>query len=122
MEEIWRPIKDYEKLYLISNLGNVFSIKRKRNLKVIDSHHGYKRIQLYKNGKFITCALHRLVANAFVENPHQYNEINHTDENPSNNIANNLEWCDRLYNIHFGDRLQKNVSKSCKMQNQWNNN
>lgn len=49
-------------------------------------------------------SVHRLVALAHVfnQNPTLYTEVNHKDENPLNNNAENLEWCDRSYNMHYG--------------------
>ena len=74
----------------------------------ISSHHGYKRIQLFdKNGKLKTKALHRLVALEWVENPNHFPEINHKNLDPGDNRADNLEWCDRKYNINYGGRTDK---------------
>ena len=44
---------------------------------------------------------------AFVENPHNYNQINHKDENKHNNYIGNLEWCDAKYNNNYGERHRK---------------
>lgn len=111
MKEIWKDVKGYEGLYKISNLGNVYSVKRARNLKLLNSHHGYKRIRLYIGSKaWKTYAVHRLVAEAFISNPHNLPEVNHKDENPSNNVASNLEWCDRIYNTNYGKRTEKTYS------------
>lgn len=58
--------------------------------------------------------VHRLVAQCFIPNPNNYKEINHKDENPSNNCVDNLEWCDRSYNINYGDRNKKVALKRNK--------
>ena len=59
---------------------------------------------------------HRLVAEAFIPNPNGFSEINHKDENKLNNTVDNLEWCDRIYNVNYGtghdrgsDKLKKKV-------------
>lgn len=57
------------------------------------------------NGK--TFAVHRLVAQEFISNPNNLPEVNHKDDNHSNNNVNNLEWCSRLYNVNYGDRTKK---------------
>ena len=100
--EIWKTIKDFDG-YLISNLGNVLSLKQKHGiLKSHPDNCGYLHIRLYKSGKQYSRLVHRLVAEAFVENPNCYKEVNHIDENKNNNRADNLEWCTRTYNILYG--------------------
>ena len=108
MNEIWKDVKGYEGLYQISSDGQVYSIKRKRILKPINSHHGYKRIRLYTDSQnWKTFALHRLVAINFIPNPDNYPEVNHKDENHSNNNVDNLEWCTRDYNINYGTKIER---------------
>lgn len=52
-------------------------------------------------------AVHRLVAQAFIRNPDNLPEVNHKDENCSNNFVDNLEWCTRKYNANYGSRISK---------------
>lgn len=107
-DAIWKDIPNYEGLYKISNLGQIYSVKRKRILKPLNSHHGYKRIRLYTDSQhWTTFAIHRLVAQLFVPNPSNFSEVNHKDENHSNNCSDNLEWCDRKYNVNYGNRTKK---------------
>ena len=116
-QEIWKDIKGYEGLYQVSNLGRVRSFRNNHNrkriliLKYAPNKHGYLQICLYKNKNKKTYFIHRLVAEHFIDNPNGYKEINHKDENPSNNQVKNLEWCDRKYNINYGKRSEK-CSKS----------
>ena len=108
MEEIWKDIHGYEGLYRISNFGQVYSVKRKKLLKLINSHHGYKRVRLYTNiNEWKTFAVHRLVAQKFIPNPNNLPEVNHKDDNHSNNNVDNLEWCTRKYNVNYGNRTSK---------------
>lgn len=71
---------------------------------------GYLKVILYKNGKPKSFQVHRLVASAFIENPLNLSEVNHRDENPSNNRVENLEWCTRKYNMNYGTRLEKQLA------------
>lgn len=105
--EIWKDIKDYEGLYQVSNLGRVKS--KRKILKAINSE--YLKVGLSKNGVQKTLTIHRLVAQAFIDNPNDYNFVNHKDENKHNNNLNNLEWCNNLYNVNYGKRNEK-ISKS----------
>lgn len=108
MQEIWKPIIGYENLYEVSNLGNVRRIWK--NYKTLLKQYpikGYLRVSLCKNGKQKWFMVHRLVGQAFVENPTNAPFINHKDENPLNNIYTNLEWCTAKYNINYGSRTAK---------------
>ncbi len=97
-------------LYEVSNLGNVRSLKyrrqkeigsntRKHLLKPSKHKDGYLMVVLTKNKKQKLKYVHRLVAEAFILNPNNYLEVNHKDGTKDNNDINNLEWCTRLDNI-----------------------
>lgn len=107
--EIWVPIKGYEKEYEISNKGRVRSLRRwifplgrkrkivrERILKARIGSHGYYVVGLRGYDKKL---IHRLVGEAFISNPNNYNVINHKDGNKLNNSVLNLEWCTNLHNI-----------------------
>ena len=113
MEEIWRDIKGYEGLYKISSYGRVYSHYKKDCLKP-GNNRGYLYVNLYKKGKNNTCKIHRLVAEAFILNPNNYEEVNHKDENKQNNRVENLEWCDRKYNANYGT-INKRISENHKL-------
>lgn len=126
MQEIWKDVIGYEEQYQVSNLGNIRSkdrtiidcLGRRRTLKshkirIQTSKIGYKQVLLHKDGKMKTHLVHRLVAEAFIPKTEENkNEINHKDENKSNNTVDNLEWCDHKYNINFGTRTKK-LAKKC---------
>lgn len=70
---------------------------------------GYVKVSLWVNKKVKTIKIHRLVAKYFVPNPYNYKEVNHKDENKTNNHAENLEWCTRKYNVNYGERSKKKL-------------
>lgn len=119
-KEIWKDIVGFEKRYMISNLGRVKSLKYRHHNKIEilkqEDNFGYKRVCLFtKDGKRKHFRVHRLVATAFIPNPKKHKEINHKDENTGNNCVDNLEWCDRKYNINYGNRNEKSASKRRKV-------
>jgi hypothetical protein len=103
-EEIWKPIKDYEGLYEVSNFGRV------RNCRSYSPHTtsnktkfgklktqrenncGYLRVCLSNSGVHKDFFVHRLVAEVFIENPEGKPAVNHIDGDKKNNHFNNLEW------------------------------
>ena len=118
MNEIWKPIKDYENYY-VSTLGRVKSTKQwngscERILKQGISNKGYSVVALCKNGKPKSFNVHRLVANAFIPNPNNFDQINHINENKTDNRVENLEWCTSSYNMAYGTRLSKQIKKCSK--------
>ena len=98
MEEIWQDIIGYEGLYQVSNLGKVRN-KYMHILKPRPDKNGYLRVRLFKGKTVHFCSVHRIVANAFITNPNNHIEINHKDENKTNNSVENLEWCSRQHNM-----------------------
>ena len=120
MEEIWKDKKDYEGHYQVSNCGRVKSIKfgkeiiLKQNIK-----GGYYSVVLSKNGILKNYLVHRLVAEAFLDNPDNLPQVNHKDECKTNNIVSNLEWCDRKYNVNYGSRNKRAAEKLSKIVRQY---
>ena len=104
--EIWKDIEGYEGLYQVSNMGNVKSLNynhtgKEKILKGIDTGIGYLQLHLCKDGKRKNYFVHQLVATAFCENQEGYTEVNHINEDKSDNRADNLEWCSRQYNVEY---------------------
>ena len=100
MEENYKNITGYENQYKISPNGIVVSIPRKgtqiNELKILKRHKnncGYKMVALSKNNKIKWHFVHRLVAEAFLDNPDNKPCVNHIDGSKSNNNVDNLEWC-----------------------------
>ncbi len=117
MNEEWRDIEGYEGLYQVSNLGRVKSFNyrgHKGNIGILKPRldgKKYETIALYKDGKPKYVRIHRLVAQAFIPNPNNLPQVNHKDENKTNNDMKNLEWCTNEYNHNYGTR-NKRVSKA----------
>lgn len=106
--ELWLPVKGYEGLYEISNMGRVKALERvyyssasrkarkvapERIMLFRDNGHGYKTVGLCKDGKIKVKYIHRLVAEAFIPNPDNLPEVNHKHGDKSDNRASELEWC-----------------------------
>ena len=116
MQEIWKDIRGYEKLYQVSNLGRVKSYPRQgtkgKIIKQWEDKDGYLRVYLRKDGKTKTKTVHRLVANAFLKNPNNLSQINHKREFEKwNNCVSNLEWCTPKYNVNYGTRNERTSKK-----------
>jgi hypothetical protein len=121
MKEIWKPIKGYENLYEVSNIGRVkrlsttvgcgnqyvrFSraypetILKHRLNKHNNSEYTFYSVRLYNNGKWKDHKVHRLVLKAFVPNPDNKPYCNHKDGNTENNRIDNLEWVTAKENVN----------------------
>ena len=104
MMEEWRAVPGYEGLYEVSNKGNVRNVRRNTLLRLSKDCYGYIQVSLYKNGRRTGLRVHRLVTEAFLPNPDNLPEVNHKDEDKTNNRVENLEWCDHKYNMNYGTR------------------
>lgn len=123
--EIWRPVKGYEGLYEVSNKGRIRSLdriaifkdgrSRKYYGKVLEiktvNNSGYLTVGLHNNGKQKTLLVHRVVAEAFIDNPNRYPEVNHIDQDKLNNRIENLEWCTHIKNVNHGDEIERGAAK-----------
>ena len=100
--------------YLIYDTGKVWSIRNNKFLKPQLTRDGYYSVDLCLNGTDKVVKIHRLVANAFIPNPENLPQVNHIDENKTNNNVNNLEWCTPEYNNNYGShnaRIAKTKGK-----------
>ncbi|MFT8488006.1 NUMOD4 domain-containing protein [Oenococcus sicerae] len=122
--EIWKDIPGYEGLYQVSNLGRVKSfdrlIVRKQGnylskgkiLKGFRQNNNYLIADLYNAKIRRHYLIHRLVAQAFIPNPNHYPQINHKDENKSNNCVENLEWVTAKQNMNYGTAINRRLQKT----------
>ena len=107
MDLTFAPVKGYEGNYEVSRLGEVRSIPTRKLLKPYLQGR-YYRVKLYKDGFGKMYMLHRVVADAFCENPFQKPFVNHIDGNRLNNSADNLEWCTASENEAHAHRIGLN--------------
>lgn len=110
---IWKPIDGYEGLYEVSSDGRVRSLYRyKKELKPNIGRGGYYYIQLWNKGKGKCVSIHRLVAEAFCDNPKRKPFVNHIDENKLNNNIENLEWVTHKENCNHGTAIARRVKNT----------
>lgn len=119
-QEIWKPIKGYENFYMVSDLGNVKSLDRtvmhgirKRKGKVLtpqtNKNNGYAQVMLIVKCSYKLMYVHRLVAQAFVPNPHNMDCVTHIDGDYTNNAATNLQWFNKTSNRKRNGKENKQV-------------
>lgn len=91
--ELWKPIKNYENLYEVSNLGRIKYLKENKIIKgrYLKSAR-YRQVTLWSKGTGTCYFIHYLVAKAFIENPNHYSIVIHKNGRRLDNRANNLKW------------------------------
>lgn len=104
--ETWKDVVGYEGLYEVSDAGNIRSVNwgnrgYSKNLYLKPHTKGYLQVELFKDGTRKMFMVHRLVAQAFLNNENNLPLVNHKDENRRNNNVENLEWCDNGYNVCY---------------------
>ena len=102
-----RDIKGFNGKYLIDEDGNIYSKYTNKFISQRENQKGYKIVDLYINNKRKQLLVHRLVAETFIPNLHNYPCVNHKDENVRNNNVDNLEWCTYKYNLEYSKIIEK---------------
>lgn len=105
--EVFKPVIGFENQYLISDLGNVFSLHRNRLITPKHSATGYLRVTLCDNGRKRNTGIHRLVAEAFLPNPENKPTVNHINEIKTDNRVVNLEWATVAEQNCYGTRTER---------------
>lgn len=96
---MWRELP-IDPRYKVSEDGRIKGLDG-RMLKQATDTRGYLFVTLNNNCKQYHLSVHRAVALCYIPNPHNFPQVNHKDENKTNNNADNLEWCTNKYNSHY---------------------
>lgn len=107
-----RPIPGFEKTYLITDCGKVYSLRKKKYIKLRYNSDFYLRAELFEKGVRTWFFVHRLVALVYRKNtdPKNRNEVNHLDWNKENNHYTNLRWDTRSENMLHNRKKWKSKS------------
>ena len=127
VEVVRKAVKGYEGYYEVDQFGRVYSVDRiipvndngrnyskqlqAKQMKQSVNTNGYKIVSLTKDGKTKNLYVHRLVAEAFIQNEDKLPMVNHKDEDKTNNFVENLEWCNASYNRTYGKAVEKQAKK-----------
>ena len=126
--EEWKDVKGHEGAYQVSNMGRVRSKARyivrrdgrrvymlERIIKQTHINSGYRIINLHnEDGTIYHKLVHRLVAEHFIPNIENLEQVNHKDEDKHNNKVSNLEWCTREYNAQYGTNQERRIATRLK--------
>ena len=133
--EIWKTAvyddEIYEGLYKVSNWGKILNLNYRRTgraklMNTGETKGGYLQVTLCKNKEYKKCYVHRLVAETFLENPENLPQVNHKDEDKTNNFVflnedgsvdkekSNLEWKSPKGNCNHGTRNERSAKARSK--------
>lgn len=118
-DEIWKPVRGYEQRYEVSTKGRIRSLTTGKYMKGDPTKDGYIRIQLWNGKTYKSRMAHRMVAEAFIPLPDDINEyeVDHKDDNVTNNTVENLQWLTHKDNLEKSfqrghqSRLKKQIAQ-----------
>lgn len=122
-QNIWKTYPEFDFIE-VNKIGEVRTIDRTvirsdgqkqfvrgHILKQYRDHYGYMYVTFRSNGKLVHLKVHRIVAICFIPNLNNYPEVNHIDNDPTNNRWDNLEWCTREYNFAYKEKYGKSAAE-----------
>lgn len=109
-----KDVKNFEGKYAVTSCGRVWSYKHNIWLTAFDIGNGYLRVDLYDNEQHNFRSVHRLVAEAYIPNPNNYETVDHIDNNRQHNTVNNLQWLSRIDNLVKEQPDKKPIRIRCK--------
>jgi hypothetical protein len=118
--ELWKEIPQTNGRYQASSLGRIATMNYKnshqiRIMKPAKDANGYYRTMIIINGKLSTIKVHRIVAQAFIQNPLNKLEVNHINNNRDDNRISNLEWVTRRENLdHMLNQNRQSLNNGSK--------
>lgn len=115
MNNEYKPVVGFENFYLVNKIGDIVTLRNKNGkfgnkLKPYKDKDGYLRVKLYNENKSIWIGVHKVVAMAFLENPNNYDIVNHKNYIRDDNRADNLEWCNQRKNVEWSIQHYKGVN------------
>ncbi len=126
-QEVWKTYPEFPFLQA-SNLGRIRTKDRvvtrgngrKQFVKgkILKQHYdryGYLYVRVNMNGKRFCQKVHRIVAACFIPNPNNYPEVNHKDNDRTNNVVSNLEWCTTQYNTAYREKNEVSATEATKV-------
>lgn len=111
---ITKQIQNYED-YSVSRYGDIYSSKSNKFISQFTDNLGYNQVILYREGKRCYKRVHRIVGETFIDNPQNYNMLNHINGNKQLNTTDNLEWCNNSQNIQHSYNTLRNNSNPIKI-------
>lgn len=122
--EIWKPVKGFADRYEVSSLGRLRGVSttilrsdgilwrhKGKILQPSVNRRGYLRIGMGRNGNFKTKEIHRLIAKAFVPNPHRKPCTNHKNGCKTDNRPENMEWVTHQENCQHAQDMGLNRAR-----------
>lgn len=109
--EIWKDVIGYEKFYQVSSFGRIKSKRQNKIMSLKTDNKGYKRIRFFNEFEHKTFSVHRIVAQAFLENPYNKPEVNHKNKIKADNRVSNLEWSTVAENLAHKLNFKLNLKK-----------
>lgn len=115
MKKRWRKIKGYANLYMVSDAGEIMSVKTGKIKKQFINNSGYRIMRLHKSNVVKNVLPHRITATEFIANPDKLPYVNHKNGIKTDNRVENLEWCTPTQNSLHSYRMRRERGETWRM-------